>query len=193
MIRIDIPRRGTLELQHAVFDVNGTLAVDGVPIPGVVEQLKALAGHLSVHALTAGTHGNISMLERMFGLPLQLIGSGEEKTRYVEYLGPAHVIAFGNGMNDVGMLRLAAIGVAVLAGEGVAIGALQAADVLALGPIEAMELVLKPKRLVATLRGCAEGVGFEPTNRGGSSRDVYRVACRDTLILPGFLLFEHIR
>lgn len=153
MIHIDIPQRGTFELQHAVFDVNGTLAVDGVPIPGVADHLQALAGHLSVHALTAGTHGNISTLERMFGFPLQLIGTGEEKTRYVEQLGPANVIAFGNGMNDVGMLRLAAIGVAVLAGEGLAIGALQAADVLALGPIEAMELVLKPKRLVATLRG----------------------------------------
>ncbi len=56
-------------------------------------------------------------------------------------------------MNDVGMLRLAAIGVAVLAGEGVATAAIQAADVLALGPIDAIDLVLKPKRLVATLRG----------------------------------------
>ncbi len=51
------------------------------------------------------------------------------------------------------MLRLAAIGVAVLAGEGVAIGALQAADVLAPGPVDAIDLVLNPKRLVATLRG----------------------------------------
>jgi len=43
--------------------------------------------------------------------------------------------------------------VAVLAGEGVAIEALQAADVLALGTIDAIDLVLKPKRLIATLRG----------------------------------------
>jgi soluble P-type ATPase len=50
-------------------------------------------------------------------------------------------------------LRLAAIGIAVLAAEGVAISALQAADILAPGPIDAIELVLKPKRLVATLRG----------------------------------------
>jgi soluble P-type ATPase len=72
---------------------------------------------------------------------------------FVERLGPAGVIAFGNGRNDVAMLRLAAIGVAILAGEGVAIEALQAADVLASGPVEAIDLVLKPKRLIATLRG----------------------------------------
>ena len=153
MIRIDIPLRGIVELQHAVFDVNGTLAVDGKPIPGVADRLKALGEHLSLHVLTAGTHGNIAELEGVLGFPLHMITIGEEKVHYVEQLGPASVIAFGNGMNDTGMLRLAAIGVAVLAGEGVAIGALQAADVLALGPVDAIDLVLNPKRLVATLRG----------------------------------------
>ncbi len=59
MIRIDIPQWGSIELRHAVFDVNGTLAVDGAPVPGVVERLKALAESLSLHALTAGTHGNL--------------------------------------------------------------------------------------------------------------------------------------
>jgi soluble P-type ATPase len=153
MIHIDIPKWGIIELQHAVFDVNGTLAVDGTSIPGVVDRLKSLADLLSLHALTAGTHGNLARLEQALDLPLHIIESGEEKTSYVQQLGPAHVIAFGNGMNDVGMLRLAAIGVAVLAGEGVAMDALQVADVLALGPIDAIDLLLNPKRLVATLRG----------------------------------------
>ncbi len=153
MIRIDVPQRGIIELQHAVFDVNGTLAVDGIPIPGVVDRLHVLVKHLSLHALTAGTHGNIAELERAFGFPLHIIATGEEKVRFVEQLGPAGVIAFGNGRNDVAMLRVAAIGVAILAGEGVAIDALQAADVLAFGPVDAIDLVLKPKRLIATLRG----------------------------------------
>jgi soluble P-type ATPase len=152
MIRIDIPQRESIELHHAVFDVNGTLAVDGLPIPGVVDRLQALAEHLSLHALTAGTHGNIAELERAMGFPLHIIVSGEDKMRFVDQLGPTQVIAFGNGRNDVAMLHLAAIGVAILAGEGVAIEALQAADVLVPGPVEAIDLVLKPKRLIATLR-----------------------------------------
>jgi soluble P-type ATPase len=153
MIRLDIPFRGVVELHHAVFDINGTLAIDGQAVLGVAERLAKLAGHLSLHALTAGTHGNMAELEQALGISIQLIGNGEEKAQYVEQLGPAHVIAFGNGMNDVGMLRLAAIGVAVLAEEGIAIGALQAADVLALGPLHAVDLILHPLRLVATLRG----------------------------------------
>src|SRR6266705_253765 len=153
MIRIDIPNRGIIELQHAVFDINGTLAVDGMPIPGVVDHLNALAAQLTIHALTAGTHGNLQTLEKAFGFPLTIIGTGEDKANYVQMLGPPSVIAIGNGANDAAMLRLAAIGVAVLAAEGVAISALQAADVLVSGPIDAIELVLNPKRLVATLRG----------------------------------------
>ncbi len=153
MIHVDIPQRGSFELQHAVFDINGTLAVDGKPLPNVAAALKSLATFLSIHLLTAGTHGNLKELEETFGFPLQIISNGEEKAWYVQQLGPDRVIAFGNGANDAGMLRLAAIGVAVLAAEGVAISALHAADVLVSGPIDAIELVLKPKRLVATLRG----------------------------------------
>lgn len=153
MIRIDIPQRGALELHHAVFDINGTLAVDGRAIPEALEQLQALSEHLTIHLLTAGTHGNLKELEKAFGLPLTIIQTGDEKTAYVERLGPSTVVAFGNGANDAAMLRLAAIGVAVVTHEGLATSALQAADVLALHPADAIDLLLKPKRLVATLRG----------------------------------------
>lgn len=152
MIHLDIPNRGTIELHHAVFDINGTLAVDGVPIAGVQERLKALSELLSLHILTAGTHGNLVELEQAVGFPLHIVSSGEEKLRYVQELGAAQVVAFGNGANDSAMLREAAIGVAVLATEGMAGSTLQAADVLTLGPLDAIDLLLKPKRLIATLR-----------------------------------------
>ena len=153
MIRIEIPQRGLLELQHAVFDINGTLAIDGRPIAGVVERLKSLAALLTIHALTAGTHGNLAALERDLGISLHIISGADDKTRYVEQLGAESVIAFGNGTNDAGMLRRAAIGVAILSGEGVSLAALSAADVLTTGPLDAIDLVLHPKRLIATLRG----------------------------------------
>jgi soluble P-type ATPase len=152
MIKLDIPGKGLIELQHAVFDINGTLAIDGKSIPQVVERLRALANLLSIHALTAGTHGKLVELEWELGMPLQRIETGADKARFIEQLGPAHVAAVGNGSNDVPMLRLAAIGIAVLSGEGVSSAALQAADVLAQGPLDAIDLLLHPKRLIATLR-----------------------------------------
>lgn len=153
MIRIEIPNRGTIELHHAVFDINGTLAVDGIPISGVADCLRSLADLLSIHLLTAGTHGNLPALEQTLGHPLRIIQNGEEKAAFVQQLGPESVIAFGNGANDIAMLRLAAIGVAVFASEGLATGVLQTADVLTSSPVDAIQLVLNPKRLIATLRG----------------------------------------
>ena len=152
-IKLDIPQRGAIELQHAVFDINGTLAVDGVAVPGVAERLKTLSNQMSIHLLTAGTHSRLLELEHSLGCPLHVVNRGDEKMRYVQQLGPASVIAFGNGVNDVGMLRLASIGVAILTPEGIAIRAWQTADVLVYGPINALDLLLKPMRLIATLRG----------------------------------------
>jgi soluble P-type ATPase len=152
MLRIDIPQRGTLELLHAVFDINGTLAVDGLPIPGTIDHLKQLSLSLSIHLLTAGTHGHLDMLRSVFSFPLRQIQTGEDKVRVVQELGPANVVAFGNGANDAGMLQLAALGIAILGEEGAAITALQAADVLSYSPINAIDLLLQPERLIATLR-----------------------------------------
>ena len=152
MIRIDIPGRGIIELTSAVFDVNGTIAVDGILIEGVAERLQALQEQLSIHILTAGTHGNLAEIEQSLGIPLHIIRTGEDKARFVQQLGAEHVIAFGNGSNDAAMLRLAAIGIAVFATEGASMQALQAADILARGPLDAIDLVLNPKRLIATLR-----------------------------------------
>jgi soluble P-type ATPase len=153
MLHLKIPTRGMIELQHAVFDINGTLAVDGLLLAGVVDRLKVLADLLSLHILTAGTHGNLSELTQMLEYPFHLINNGQDKARFVQELGPAHVVACGNGTNDAAMLRLAAIGIAVMTAEGVATSALQAADLLVPGPLEAIGLLLQPKRLVATLRG----------------------------------------
>jgi soluble P-type ATPase len=152
-IKLEIPQQGSIELQHAVFDINGTLAIDGVIIPGVAERLQAISSHISIHILTAGTHGNLPDLERTLGFPLHLINKGDEKMRYVQDLGPQSVIAFGNGVNDNQMLRLAKIGVIVLTPEGISTRALQNADVMVYGSTSALDLLLKPNRLIATLRG----------------------------------------
>ena len=152
MIRIDIPGKGIIELTNAVFDVNGTIAVDGVLIAGVVERLQSLREHLSISFLTAGTHGNLAEIEQSLGISLHIISTGEDKARFVQQLGPEHVIAFGNGSNDAAMMHLAAISVAVMANEGVSLLALHAADVLAQGPLDAIDLLFNPKRLIATLR-----------------------------------------
>lgn len=74
-----------------------------------------------------------------------------QKAELVGRLGAESVIAVGNGRNDVAMLT-AALGIAVLGAEGCAGAALRAADVVVPSISDALDCLLEPRRLVATLR-----------------------------------------
>ena len=155
MIAVDIPGFGQFRLEHLVLDYNGTLALDGELCPGVEPLLKALAESLSLHVLTADTHGSVA--RRLAHLPylVHILGTGEEtqaKLQYVRQLGGRTCACLGNGRNDQLMLREAALGIAVLGPEGLALPALLAADLVVPGIVPALELLLKPQRLRATLR-----------------------------------------
>ncbi len=155
MIELNIPGRGLVSLEYLVSDVNGTLAVDGQLIEGIPRLLTALRDRLEIHLLTADTHGRQKLIDAQLNLQAARLQPGDEsqqKAAYVQRLGAAQVVALGQGANDAGMLRAAAIGICVLSAEGVAIEALQAADVLAPDIFHALELLEKPLRLVATLR-----------------------------------------
>ena len=154
-IHLDIPGRESLELEHLVLDVNGTVALDGEVLPGVAERLAALSASLTIHLVTADTQGRAAEISTQLGAQLVRIearGEAGQKRALVERLGAERVVAVGNGANDAEMLAAAALGIAVLGSEGLAAATLQAAD-LVVGRIEdALDLLLRPQRLVATLR-----------------------------------------
>lgn len=162
MIHIVIPGRADLTLRHLVSDLNGTLALDGALLEGVAARLAQVGGSLAVHILTAGTHGGLERaqaeLAQAFGAAgapaprWERVATGADKLRYVVGLGAAEVAALGNGANDEPMLRAAGLSIAVLGGEGASSDALAAAEVVTRSPLDALDLLLHPQRLVATLR-----------------------------------------
>lgn len=155
MIEIDIPGRGILQLEHLVCDVNGTLAVDGKLIEGVAATINRLRDRLTVHLVTANTHGSQNLIDQQLSLQAHILTSGDEarqKTEYIQHLGAEHVIAIGQGANDAGMLAAAAIGICVFSREGSALAAVHSADLVTADILTAFELIEKPVRLIATLR-----------------------------------------
>ena len=155
MISQTIPGFGALRLQHLVLDYNGTLALDGRLLPSVRPRLRALALLVSVHVVTADTFGTVERALR--GLPCEVVmfASGRQdaaKARYVRALGARRTACIGNGRNDRLMLCVARLGIAVFGGEASAAAALAAADVVAPSIEVALDLLLKPLRLTATLR-----------------------------------------
>ncbi len=145
----------SLRLEHLVLDFNGTIAIDGRFVEGTKERLESLSQRLAVHILTADTFGSVT--EQVGSLPAKVtvIPRGAEaqaKASYVRQLGADKTVAIGNGRNDRLMLREAALGIAVVQGEGAAVAALTAADVVTWDILAALDLLLKPARLTATLR-----------------------------------------
>jgi soluble P-type ATPase len=159
MIRLEIPGFGSLALSYLVLDYNGTLAVDGYVLEGahaeLHEELNAIAEHLDIHVVTGNTHGDVET--RLSGWNVQLaclpaLGQAQAKLDYVEKLGASRTVAIGNGRNDAPMLRAAALGIAVLGSEGLAIDALKEADILVRHVVDGIGLLLHPTRLVASMR-----------------------------------------
>jgi soluble P-type ATPase len=155
VIDIDVPGFGALRLRHCVLDFNGTLARDGVLIEGVGERLRALAPAVELHVVTADTTGTAR--EALSGLPVELqvlapAGQARAKRRLVEALGAHEVVAIGNGRNDRAMLRHAGLSIAVQGAEGCAVEALQAAHIVVLDVRDALDLLVTPRRVIATLR-----------------------------------------
>lgn len=155
MIEVKIPGYKTLQFKHLVLDYNGTLAVDGELLPGVKEALKSLSKELQVHILTADTFGKVR--SRVEGVPCKLSilpvdNQDKGKLDYVKGLGARHTVCIGNGRNDRLMLKEAALGMAVILGEGAAVETMVAADIVCISIISALELLTNPLRLTATLR-----------------------------------------
>ena len=155
MITIDIPGYRRLDLKHLVLDYNGTLACDGQLIQGVESCLNALAQSLQIHVLTADTFGKAQsglagIACDLSILPLENQDTGKQS--YVEVLGAKSTVCIGNGRNDRLMLKAAILGIAVILEEGASVETIKDADVVCNSIISALELLLHPLRLVATLR-----------------------------------------
>lgn len=155
-MELNIPSFGEFHIKYLVFDLNGTLGLDGIIPESVRERLLRLAPEFELYILTSDTHGTLGQQAKGLLVTTKLIeGShaAEVKLAYVKELGAEQVIAFGNGRNDVLMLQEAAIGIAILGQEGAASQAIQAADLVFRSVEDALDAVFKSARLVAGLRG----------------------------------------
>ena len=155
MIDIEIPGLQKLEIEHVVFDYNGTLAVDGRKLPCVDEGIRLLADRVEVHVVTADTFGLAG--QELEGLPCRLTvlpqdGQHRAKRDFVRDLGAGRTVAVGNGSNDRLMLREARLGICLILEEGASTEALARADVVCRSLEDALGLFHNPKRLIATLR-----------------------------------------
>ena len=160
-IEIAIPHFAEpLRIERIVSDYTGTLSLGGKLVAGVRGRLCRLAKLVEIHVVTSDTRGTAR--RELAGLPIELhlLKPGQrhdiQKKNYAKKLGPGRVAALGNGNNDALLLRAVrdagGLAIAVDNGEGCSVEAMQNANVFVVGIVNALGLLLDPKRLVATLR-----------------------------------------
>src|SRR6185312_488813 len=133
MIEIVIPGSDDLRLVNALLDFNGTLAFDGWLIEGTADRLRALAALLELHLMP---HEDQDTAKRAV----------------LARFDAARTVAVGNGRNDLGLLEQAALSIIVIGREGCAAASLARADIVCASVVDALDLLLAPRRIVATLR-----------------------------------------
>ncbi len=155
MLKLSIPGFGEIKLKHLVLDFTGTLSVDGKILDGIKERLQKISEFMEVHVLTADTFGTAKRELEDIKCTLKILEKEKQdvqKEDYVRKLGADSVIAIGNGNNDRKMLRVAKVGVAVIDAEGCSVDAILSANIVVRDARDALDLILNPKRMMATLR-----------------------------------------
>lgn len=154
MLKIAIPGREEMTLNHLILDYNGTIAEDGAIIESIRPRLESLSKDLSIYVITADTHGTAA--QRCAGLPLQVLTFpttqvGEIKAAEARKM-EGGVVTIGNGFNDIQMSDAADLSICVMGREGCCGALLSHCDVVVTSIDDALDLLCKPNRLRATLR-----------------------------------------
>jgi len=157
-ISIEIPGFGSRHITTVVTDYTGTYSFAGVVAADVKHKLKLLAAVTDLHIVTADSFGTAERELSGIVKPY-LLRTGRhdtEKADYVSRFDLASVAAVGNGNNDRLMLKAVKEGgglaIAVDNGEGCALDALLNANLFIVGGGSALDVLLDPVRLKATLR-----------------------------------------
>ena len=135
-----------------VCDFTGTLSLDGRLLPGVAVRLRRLASKVRVLIVTADTFGTARLALEGVPVEVRIVLTGRDKARLVHGLRAANVAAIGNGRNDIKMFREVKLGIAVIGPEGCAAELLTSADIVVCDIRDALDLLLHPLRLKASLR-----------------------------------------
>lgn len=151
MYTIEIPGRGPLQLSYAVFDFNGTLADGGELLSNIGVLIMRLSSLLECVVLTADTFGSVHEALKTLPVHIDIIHTGTDKANVIKLLRGG-VVVVGNGRNDYEMMTAADLSIITAGPEGTAAKSIMVADIFVPNIYTAFDLLLQPKKVIATLR-----------------------------------------
>lgn len=152
---IKIPNLNTYDIKYILLDYNGTIASSGNLLPSIREYFELLSKDFKLYVVSGDTFHNVR--SQLKNDPVEILltdsyNSTESKLQILNEIGASNCIAIGNGSIDAKMLRHAAISIAVIGDEGLSKKAFENSDIVVKSIEDAINLILEPKKLIATLR-----------------------------------------
>lgn len=149
----DIPGNGSLELKTIILDLNGTISVRGQLVEGVAERLSKLKtlGYKAV-LFTGNTRGDADKIASYLGIEWMQARTAADKKNEALKLEPASCVSIGNGLIDLGLMKAVALRIVTLQSEGVHVQTLLVSDVVVPTILDALDMLIDPDILIATLR-----------------------------------------
>ena len=156
MVSIDIPGKGKMNIENLVLDFNGTIAYDGNIKNGISEKIQRVHEMgINIYILTADTYHQAAEQCKDMPVTLEIFdvdNAALSKREIVNNIDSKLTMTIGNGNNDVEMFEESILSVAVIGDEGCAVKAIFAADIITNNIDDAIDLLLNPHRIKATLR-----------------------------------------
>ena len=156
MVSIDIPGKGKMNIENLVLDFNGTIAYDGNIKNGIREKIQRVHEMgINIYILTADTYHQAAEQCKDMPVTLEIFdvdNAALSKRELVNNIDSKLTMTIGNGNNDVEMFEESILSVAVIGDEGCAVKAIFAADIITNNIDDAIDLLLNPHRIKATLR-----------------------------------------
>jgi soluble P-type ATPase len=149
----DVPGIGSLDLKTVILDVSGTLAVDGRLVDGVksrIAKLQSLGFHIVF--FTDNARNDADGIAEFLDIQWRPAATAADKLHEARALGLEYCVFIGNGRDDLELMKAVKLGIVTLQAEGVAEETFQAGDVVVLTINDALDLMIEPERLIATLR-----------------------------------------
>jgi soluble P-type ATPase len=152
-MNFEIPGVGDLTIDSLILDLNGTVAIDGIVVDGVSERIADLRSRgLKIFLFSGDTQGNAADIASELEVDLRKTPSADQKVEAVREIGVDTAATIGNGRIDKELFEEVRLAIATLQAEGVHIETLLAADLVVPSINDALDLLLKEKRLIASLR-----------------------------------------
>jgi soluble P-type ATPase len=154
MILIERPGQEPLEIEYLLIDFEGTLAMDRRVHPKAKDKINLLSKRLKIYIFAKEEKERVEEVLKRVKAEIVFLNRGEaskQKLELIQRLGAFRTAVIGNGIDDLSIMKEAALGMVILGKEGTSGVLIQIANLVFTDVIDALDFLLKPLRQRATL------------------------------------------